>query len=108
MIQIRPEVVVYELDLILTALSLSQSEILWEFIWCSQLTAPQKKREAFHFKDKHDGRKRSEHVDGAFAVGPLLEMTINVQCLLLKYRTSICLHRLECLKVEILIVQRHP
>ena len=94
---------VHALDEILTAVSLGRLEIMWEVVRCSQLAIPHKKKDAFHFKEKQqDGQKNKklETNEISLVVGFLLERTIHVQSLLLKYRTAICHHKIQALKVR--------
>ena len=101
----------HQLDLILTILSLAQSEIMWKFVHSSsQLVVPQRKWEAFHFKEKQQEapkNKKPEDVDGMHAIGKLIEMTVSLQLLLLKYRSSICYHKIHAIKASPLLLIRH-
>ena len=101
----------HQLDLILTILSLAQSEIMWKVVHSSsQLVVPQRKREAFHFKEKQQEaqkNKKPEDVDGMHAIGKLIEMTVSLQLLLLKYRSSICYHKIHAIKASPSFLARH-
>jgi len=94
---------VHDLDRSLTLLSLAQSEIMWEFIKCSQVTTPVKRREGFNLKERPNEFPKTKSftiVGSTIVVGKLIELSIELEKLLLSYRSSICRHRIRILKVK--------
>lgn len=87
----------------MTALSLSRMEVLWEFVRCAYPIVVQKKKETLIFKDRlHESQKSKKNleVESPTAVGFLMERMVAVQSLILRYRSSICHHRIEILQVN--------
>jgi len=94
---------VTHLNSFLAALSLARREILWEFARCPDSIQPFKKLDQSGYGDKGLEKARSKKAKDTTIdvnIGKLMEETVELQSLLLSFRSSICIHLIDRLKAS--------